>query len=366
MPHAGAERCEPTHWGALARPPLACQTAPVRARLLPLLLATPALLLAAPAPAHPLAPSLLELRAAGGGTFDVLWKTPAVRVRGSDLAPRLPGHCTPARDAAGVAAVPTWEPLGDGLAQRWRVDCGAEGLAGSRVAVDGLAASRTDALLRIEFADGRRVRGLLRPDAPSLVVPRRESALAVARAYATLGVSHILGGFDHLLFVLGLVLLVRVPRTTAWAITGFTAGHSLTLALAVLGLLRVPTGPVELGIAGSILWLGVELSRPGHELAARGRRAAALALPFGLLHGLGFAGALREAGLPSGDIPLALFAFNLGIEAGQLAFVVLVLSGLALARRAVPNPPAWAPLVPAYAVGTLAAYWCFQRAAGLW
>ncbi|MFN8644922.1 MAG: HupE/UreJ family protein, partial [Candidatus Binatia bacterium] len=201
---------------------------------------------------------------------------------------------------------------------------------------------------------------------PLFTVPPRENPWAIAGAYARLGVAHILTGLDHLLFVAGLLLLARTPRRAASTVTAFAVGHSLTLALAVLGLVPLPTAPIELAIALSVFWLAVELARdprPGSTLARR--RPVLLAGLFGLLHGLGFAGALQAVGLPSGDGALALLAFNVGIELGQLAFVAAWFAAAAVARRLAPTVPPWARPLPLYAMGSLAAFWCFERTAAL-
>jgi hypothetical protein len=180
-----------------------------------------------------------------------------------------------------------------------------------------------------------------------------------------MGCEHLLGGVDHLLFVLGLVLWLRRPRRLLAAVTGFTLGHSLTLSLATLGLVRVPAAPVEVGIAASLFWLATRLARgegAGVPPAQPWRMAAGL----GLLHGLGFAGALTQAGLPPGEIPLALFAFNLGIELGQLVAVAALLAALAAPRAARLRAPRWLARAPAYAIGTLAAALVLERAFAAW
>jgi HupE / UreJ protein len=154
-------------------------------------------------------------------------------------------------------------------------------------------------------------------------------------------------------------------RTLLWTITAFTVGHSITLALASLGLMRVPQGPMEAAIALSFYLLAVELVRSHTGQMSLMQRAPWLvAGPFGLLHGLGFAGALAEVGLPQGEIPLALFAFNVGIELGQLAFVAVVLVAMATLRRLPVRWPRWAPALPAYGIGSLAIYWFLERLAG--
>jgi hydrogenase/urease accessory protein HupE len=251
---------------------------------------------------------------------------------------------------------------GSAVIEQWAVDCGAGGLVGSTVRVDGIAASKADVLLRVALADGRTFRRVLTVEEPEYPIPERERRLDVVRGYARLGVEHILGGLDHLLFVLGLVLLVRARRQLLWTITAFTAGHSVTLSLAVLGLVHVAPEPVEALIAFSILLLAVELARAEDAPATLMRRFPWLmAFVFGLLHGLGFAGALAEVGLPDGEIPLALFSFNSGIEVGQVLFVAAVLllrAAVAPLAARLPVPTAW---VPPYVIGTLGAFWCFER-----
>jgi len=316
--------------------------------------------LAATAQAHPLAPALLELRELGTGRVEVAFKTPAARIPGVELSPALPAGCTP-------LAPPTFEREGTGVVERFAASCGEAGLVGERVGVSGLEASPTDTLLRVELADGRHVQAVLRGSQPFHVIPARPSRLGVVRDYLVLGAEHIAGGLDHLLFVLGLLLLVRgraaaVVRT----VTAFTVGHSVTLSLAVLGFVRFPVALIELAIAGSVFLLAAELARgPGAPPSRLRRFPWAMAGAFGLLHGFGFAGALAQVGLPSGEIPLSLFAFNLGIELGQLAFVGAVLAAWTFVVRVRVPMPSWSRAVPAYGIGCLAAYWCLERAASL-
>jgi len=285
----------------------------------------------------------------------VLWRTPRMRPAGGALEPVLPEGCAP----RGEAAVEREE---GSLVARWEVACPAEGLVGRSVAVRGLEESQSSVLLRVDLADGRSLRQVLRSGQASRVIPARTRARDVARDYVRMGAAHIAGGLDHLAFVLGLVLLVPAGRRLLATITAFTAGHSLTLALAALGHLRIPPAPAEALIAASILAVAVELARPG---GAGRRHSVGLAAGFGLVHGLGFAGALAQVGLPDGEIPLALAAFNVGIELGQLAFVAGLLALGALAAR-VPRPPGVRlQLVPAYAIGGLAAFWLWERIAVL-
>jgi hydrogenase/urease accessory protein HupE len=209
------------------------------------------------------------------------------------------------------------------------------------------------------------VQGVVTAARPSLAVPARPRRWDVVRDYARLGVEHILGGPDHLLFVFGLVLLAGTARRVAATVTAFTLGHSVTLSLAALGLVTVPTAPIEMLIAASVLALAAELAREPDRPTLMRRFPWVMAATFGLLHGLGFAAALAETGLPQGEIPLALFAFNAGIELGQLVFVLVVLAAGRVLRRVPIRLPAWTRHVPVYAMGTLAAFWWWERTAAL-
>lgn len=320
-------------------------------------------LLAPAADGHPLAPALLEIDAMPDGRVAVHWKTSRLRPRGVDLVPRLPTGCSRASETVSGGDAQS-------VSLRWTEQCGPNGLVDGTVAIDGLGPVRIDVLVRIALPDGRVVRDILRAGRSELTVPARQTKAQVFRSYATLGFEHILGGADHLLFVLGLMLLVAGVRPLVKTITAFTLGHSLTLSLATLGLARVPASLAELLIAASILVLAVELTTPTRDRPhLLQRRPWLMACAFGLVHGLGFAGALAEVGLPQEEIPLALFAFNVGIELGQLAFVgalavlvVLATRALASAPWGPQNLPLWLRRLPAYGIGTLAAFWCFERA----
>lgn len=222
-----------------------------------------------------------------------------------------------------------------------------------------------DVLVRIALADGRVVSRMLRPDAPSFVFTKETSGPA-AGGYFVLGVEHILFGIDHLLFVLALVLIVRGGGLLVKTITAFTIAHSITLALATLGFVKVPSAPVEAVIALSIVFVAAEILRSRRGVRGLTTRAPwIVAFTFGLLHGFGFAGALAQVGLPPHDIPLALLFFNLGVEAGQLAFVAVALGVIALIRRANFSMPRWTQLVPPYAIRGVAMFWVIQRIAAL-
>lgn len=317
-----------------------------------------ALIGAGVARAHPLSPALLSLTETAPGVFEVLWKTSALRAPGSDLQPDLPPACRP---IAGVVV----DESEDNLVRRWAVDCGSAGLIGQRVGLRGLGAAKIDGLVRVDSLDGRLLRGVVRASQPTFEIPAAAARSAVVWDYLRLGFEHILGGPDHLLFVFGLLLLVQGVALLVKTITAFTVGHSVTLSLAALGFVSFPTAMMEVFIAASVFLVAVELTRRVTPTATMMRRWPwAVAGGFGLLHGLGFAGALADVGLPQNEIPAALFSFNAGIELGQLAFVAAILPLMALARRWETSFPRWLELLPLYAMGSLAAFWCFERLAG--
>jgi hydrogenase/urease accessory protein HupE len=311
------------------------------------------------AQAHEVRPGYLELKESSRNVFQVLFKLPTLGGMRFNLSPQLPAGCRTSVPAA------TYETPSAVLV-RWTVQCDGT-LAGRAIGVQGLSGTLIEVLVRIERLDGSTVVQRLKPTAPSFIVPAEPSAWQVAGTYLVLGVEHILGGVDHLLFVLALLLIVPGRRQLFATITAFTVAHSSSLALATLGVIRVPGRPVEATIALSVVFLAAELAhlkqgRPG--LTSRAPWLVAFA--FGLLHGLGFAGALAEIGLPERQIPLALFQFNVGVELGQLMFVVVVLGLMAMARRLSLPSPAWAWRVPAYGIGVTAAFWTMQRVASFW
>jgi hydrogenase/urease accessory protein HupE len=316
------------------------------------------------AEAHALEPGFLELQSLGGDEWRVTWRKPQVQGAPMAVDAVLPEGCEPRR-----GPVPTFD--GRAFLSGWIAAC-ADGLAGGEIRIEGLEATRTDVLVRYDLGDGQPPTATrLTAASPVFTVPEAQGALAVFGSYFALGVDHILKGIDHLLFVLMLLLLIRDWRTLLGAVTAFTVAHSLSLAAASLGWIVVPAPPVEAIVALSIAFLAAELLHPpGEEKRLTERYPWAVAFAFGLLHGLGFARALLEIGLPAGDVPLALLAFNLGVEAGQILFIAVILAlGAALARLYPSVRPAFAPGSPglralAYGVGTLAAFWVVERVAG--
>ncbi len=303
--------------------------------------------------AHEVRPAYLELRARSDTRFDMMLKLPALG--GRPLAVRLdmPESCeveqTGAQDVPGAVVV-----IG-------RVTC-AQAPYGRTARLSGLQNTLTDALVRVVQPSGEVATLRLTPDSPDFPVPRPTSRLDVFRTYGALGVEHILTGFDHLAFVAGLLLLVGSMRRLLATVTAFTLAHSLTLTAATLGLIHVPQAPVEALIALSILMVAAEVvALAGGVKGPIADRPARIAFTFGLLHGLGFASALREAGLPPQEIPVSLLAFNLGVEAGQVMFILAATLIAYILGRAMRLPRLTLLRVAGYAIGGLAAFWFIDR-----
>lgn len=280
-------------------------------------------------------------------------ENPAEARRRQHAEPGFAPHC---RQLEGGSS----KTEGTALVSRWQVACGDKGLVGSAVQISGIGSSRADALLRIKLEDGRTLNQVLRPDQETYLVPERQPWYKVFGSYMVMGFEHLVGGPDHVLFVIALFMLVGLQRSLIWTVTMFTLGHSVTLSLAVLNIITFSQGIAEIFIALSIIVAFTEVLRhPDQDLGSW--KVYLMAAGFGLLHGLGFAGALREVGLPADDIPLALLGFNVGIEVGQLALIgVLCLLSLALLRLGASWRGLWKQ-VPVYAAGSIAGFWFWQR-----
>ena len=308
----------------------------------------------AEAHAHEARPGFLELRQTGPDTYALLWKKPTGGEVEIQIAPAIPEGCR--------LATPDRQQITPGaMVVRGTLTC-AGGLAGKTIAITGLEATITDVLVRLHHADGRLESHILRPVTPSVTLGAVTGAAGRALGYVLLGVQHILLGVDHLLFVLGLMLIVSDRWMLVKTVTSFTVAHSITLAIATLGYASAPLPPLNAAIALSILFLGPEIVRTwrgGTSLTLR--RPWIVAFAFGLLHGFGFASGLTAMGLPRAEVPLALLLFNVGVEMGQVAFVLLVILLERSFRRLEVSWPRVVAHLPGYAVGTLGAYWTIQR-----
>jgi len=313
--------------------------------------------------AHALQPGYLELNLSGEGQYEVVWKTPMVRGRPMAITAELPERCEPREPVP-----PIWD--GGAYVARWTATC-AGGLEGGVIRIGGLERTTTDVLVRFEFSNGVGEARRLTPNDPSFAVPTRPSHFEVVQTYVLLGIDHILTGIDHLLFVLALMLLVRGLRRVIVTITAFTLSHSITLAGATLGFVQMPGPPVEAVIALSIAFVASEIIRGSRgKPGLTARYPWSIAFAFGLLHGFGFAGALAEIGLPQDSIPFALLFFNIGIEIGQLLFVIFIFACVAVLRKISQRtnvaPPAWIAAAPPYAIGSLAVFWVIERITAFW
>ncbi len=317
---------------------------------------------ALPANGDEFRPAYLQLTQTSAESYDVLWKSPALDENTTlKVRPVFPPGVTEQGKRRSSFSTGT-------LRQRWTINVPG-GLNDKTIQFPGLSEARIDILVRLERLDGSVQLERILPGQPAFTARASPGAWEVAKTYVTIGIGHILFGFDHLLFVLALVMIVKSTRRLLVTITAFTVAHSITLSLATLGVLHVPGPPVEAIIALSIVFVASEIihqrqGRPG--LAAR--KPWVVAFAFGLLHGLGFAGALAEVGLPENSIPLALLFFNIGVEIGQVLFIVAVLVIYRLLAKLLAGRFDLARLapVPAYAIGGLASYWVVERVSGFW
>jgi hydrogenase/urease accessory protein HupE len=299
-------------------------------------------LYAAQAQAHSFDAATLTLTEVADGRFAIDWRTTARTLKDLREPAQYPKSC---------------HQRGTTL------HCGSLGLVGT-IEFPWLAGGESRVTVLVDWSNGSRLLRVVNGKSPSLKVygippsAGLRFLVPIAGDYTRLGVEHILTGFDHLMFVLAVTILVRTRKALVAAVTAFTVAHSLTLAATVLGWLELPSAPVETTIALSIVLACTECLRPSDSLAHRAPWLVTFA--FGLLHGMGFASALLEAGLPDKHVPSALLFFNVGVELGQLAaiaaFVALGWLWMRIERR-----PAWSTRAFVYAMGSTAAYWSLER-----
>jgi len=325
-------------------------------RWLHIVIALVCLALAGPAKADELRPGYLELTQKDAQHWKLVWKAPVLGGLATRAHPQFPAFCTQSAPAARLENA--------SLVAESMLTC-SKGLAGSKVGIAGMDAAFTDALLRIAPLNRPVQAARLTPHNASVEVATVPDSWEVARSYFVLGVEHILNGYDHFLFVVALVLLLARTWTVIKAATAFTLAHTITLAGTTLGLFGLPQAPVEALIALSIIFLAVEIVKQDPAEPRLSERIPwVVAFGFGLIHGFGFAGALREIGLPEGDVPVALLTFNVGVEAGQLIIISLCLAAIALLRRVKPATLRPATLAASYAIGITASFWFIERLLG--
>ena len=326
------------------------------------------LIFASAAHAHDARPNYVQITETTANAFSVMWKVPA-SVPGAALPfPTLPDGCT-------AEQPPTWHAAGAEFVGQQVFICDA-GLSGRAVGIEFPAYNPSlSTLYKVRLANGEEHVRILKPDESAWTIPDAESSFGVAKEYTILGIEHIWIGIDHLLFVACLLFIARAPRRLLITITGFTIAHSITLALSALDLVRIPTPPVEAAIALSVVFLAWEIAK-GDESSLAYRFPVMVSSSFGLLHGFGFAAVLRDIGLPQTELPTALLFFNVGVEIGQILFVLTLLVAFFALRPLLVRLLRWGPddavhwsslTIPAsYVIGSIASYWMIDRVSGFW
>ena len=307
---------------------------------------------------HEIRPAYLQIIQTSETTYEVFWKVPSMGDAVPKIYPVFPPFFT-------VEELNNPNQIPGSVIYSYKISS-EETLQGKILTIDGLNKTLIDALVTITYLDGEKVTLMLQPDKNSSIIPGKTSTYDVIKTYSKLGIEHILLGIDHLLFVLALIIITRGKWKIIKTITAFTIAHSITLSLAALGLVNFPTPPVEAVIALSIVFLAVEIvkNQKGKETLTS-KKPWLVAFTFGLLHGFGFAGALANIGLPQQDIPFALAFFNVGVEIGQIAFVLVVLIIIKLLSFK-KEWPVIIKKIPAYAIGSLAVFWMIERVVRFW
>lgn len=306
--------------------------------------------------AHEVRPAYFSITQTTDSTYSVVWKLPALGDAIPKIYPTLPNDWEILEENSNL--------LPGNLRRTYSIQVSGT-IEGATLYFEGLEKTLIDVLVSIKMSDGVQYSSMIKPVNPSYVIPTEPDRFDVIKTYIILGIEHILFGVDHLLFVLALLLITKGFKKLVKTITAFTIAHSITLSLATLGVVGLPGPPVEAVIALSIVFLAVELMHyhNGRE-GLTVRYPWVVALTFGLLHGFGFARALSEVGLPQSDIPAALFFFNVGVELGQLAFVIVVLGFLWTLGKIKIAWLGWIKWVPPYAIGSIAAFWLIERVLG--
>jgi hydrogenase/urease accessory protein HupE len=308
--------------------------------------------------AHEMRPALLQINQVSGTEYELIWKIPRRDNMILSINPVFPDWFRVSQPLPGVEA-------GDGALFTMHATS-EKSIHKMPISINGIANSMVDVIVYVQLLSGEKYSLTIQPSHPTVTIPERDTFGATAWTYGKLGVEHILGGPDHLLFVLALLLIVSGARKIFFTITAFTLAHSLTLSLSALGALSLPGPPVEATIALSIMFLAWELVKLNRgEVVISAQKPWLVSFTFGLLHGLGFAGALKEIGLPQTQVPAALAFFNIGVEVGQLLFIAtMLLIGRLLVKKFTTST--LQKIFPAYVIGSVAAFWLVERIIGFW
>ena len=316
-----------------------------------------ALFITSPSHAHEVRPAYLGITELAAGEFDLVWKLPLKNQRPLPIKPILPERCT-------VYSRQTPELTRTALIERWQVHCGVAPFEQERLSIEGLDRTLTDTLVNLRSQSGALSNHIVKPAQPFVLwseLSNTQSALPLV-GYLWLGIEHLLLGFDHILFVIGLLFFITRLATLLKTVTAFTVAHSITLALSSLNIINLSPAPVEAVIALSILCLVIERLRVDKgEVSLMQTMPWLIAFVFGLLHGFGFAGALRDIGLPEESLGWALLLFNIGVEVGQLVVIAVVLLLVAMIKRVSVVIPRWMELAPVMGMGVIAGYWVIDR-----
>lgn len=307
---------------------------------------------------HEIRPAYLQIIQISKNTYEVFWKVPSMGDAVPKIYPVFPPFFT-------VEELKSPNQIPGSVIYSYIISS-EETLQGKILTIEGLNKTLIDVLVTVTYLNGEKVTLMLQPDKDSSIIPGETSTFDVIKTYSKLGIEHILLGIDHLLFVLALIIITKGTWKIVKTITAFTLAHSITLSLAALGYVDFPTPPVEAVIALSIMFLAIEIIRETQgKRTLTGKKPWLIAFTFGLLHGFGFAGALSNIGLPQNDIPWALAFFNVGVEIGQIAFVLVVLVFIKLLSYK-KDWPIFIKKIPPYAIGSLAAFWVIQRIMAFW
>ncbi len=309
--------------------------------------------------AHEIRPGFLQIQQVNDTTYNVYWKIPRL----GDAIPKIYINLP---DAFIITESKRPNPIPGFVLYVYQMTS-QDLLNGQTITIDGLDKTLIDVLVNVNFLNGEKISFMIQPDDPSYIIPEKETLNGTIKTYFILGAEHILLGLDHLLFVLALLLISGGFKKLIKTVTAFTVAHSITLSLAALGFIGLPGPPVEAVIALSIVFLAVELIHYYKgEKTLTAKYTWVVAFTFGLLHGFGFAGALVNIGLPQTSIPSALLFFNVGVEIGQIVFILGVLSFIWILKKSKITFPKWIKLVPVYCIGGISSYWLIERLVGFW
>jgi len=316
-------------------------------------------LMALSAIAHEVRPAVLTITEISESHYFVNWRIPTLQGKRVGIDAQFADQCSLIQDARIIHS-------GGAATRTFNLKC-ISGLEGSEIYIRNLAATMIDVMVNIDLLNGQKIHHLIRPTSPSYLVPERQDHTSIINDYIMLGAEHILKGWDHLLFVMGLVLLLRDWRTILIAATGFTLAHSITLCLLALGYIKVSAPAVEAVIALSIIILAVEIiknkDRPRQTLITT--KPWLICGVFGLFHGLGFASALANYGLPDHARLISLLSFNIGVEIGQIIFITCLML-LSLFRRNFPAFIAQAGhQASVWLIGIMGSFWLIDRCAAM-